>query len=546
MLDSALADVALRRRLGIFYTPDHVALAMARWAVRENVGPILDPSFGGCSFLRASLNALQETATPNPHSLIYGIDLDPRAAEYVKDLVAAGVPAGNIMIQNFFTARPSELEASPFRSIVGNPPYVRHHWMSSEDKRAAEARTLEADATISGQSSAWSYFVAHALNFLALDGRLAFVLPGSLLHTDYGQDVVGLMERNFARVHLVHIREQLFANVDEISVIAFCTGRGRGPTSAHYSHIPLAQLDKFCGGTPPVSTPAASWKLHHLTEAEREAYESLQHRSDVTRLDHHATISIGIVTGANDFFVRTPEELAALGTTLAKSPILVRKPATLKGLLWTASDEVAANASSEGRQLLVVPQKHPVGVKLDRVIAAAEAVHLDARYKCSLRDPWYALVDVASPDAFLPYMGALAPALCFNQTDAVCLNNIHRVWFEKDAPAKSIVVGSWTSLTHLSAEIQGRAYGGGVLKLEPSEAGRLLVPLMSSIGVKARQVDRIAKESGRAAAHTLADRLVLEEAMGIPSSTVGILKSAAERLRRLRHPQSSNQQKDLP
>lgn len=538
MLDVALPHVALRRRLGIFYTPDDVALALARWAVRGNVGPVLDPSFGGCSFLRAALTALQEESSGSSYSLIYGVDVDPRATDYVQDLVDAGVPARNILIRNFFATHPSQLEHSHFRSVIGNPPYIRHQWMSADDKKAAENLTSEAPLAISGQGSAWSYFVAHALNFLALDGRLAFVLPGSLLHTDYGKDVVALMERNFAEVHLVHIREQLFPSVDEVSVIAFCTGRGRGPTRANYSHMPLAELEQFCNGGSASTAPAESWKLHHLSDEERTAYEQMHLRSDVTTLGRLATIKIGIVTGANEFFVRTAEELARLGPVLAKSPILVRKPRMLKGLSWTKQEELEASEAGDERQLLVIPLDHRIGVRLEDLIAEAEDLSLDSRYKCTLRDPWYTLLDVDSPHAFLPYMGVDAPALCINQTGAVCLNNIHRVWFEEGTPTQSIAVGSWTSLFQLSAEIHGRAYGGGVLKLEPSEAGRLSVPLRSTLGVKAREIDRTAKQSGKSAARALADQLVLEDAMGVPRSHVKALQSGIKRLRALRQPQS--------
>jgi adenine-specific DNA-methyltransferase len=536
MLDTALADVALRRRLGIFYTPDEVALSIARWAIRGNAGPVLDPSFGGCSFLRAAVTALQEESSENPHTLVYGIDVDPNATGYVQDLIEAGVPTQNILIQNFFASRPAELQDSHFRSVIGNPPYVRHHWMSAEEKKAAEDRTWEAHAEISGQGSAWSYFVAHALNFLALDGRLAFVLPGSLLHTDYGKDVVALMERHFAQVHLVHIREQLFPNVDEVSVIAFCKGRGKGPTQANYSHMPLAELEQYCDEGRARIAPASSWKLHHLSEEEREAYELLHLRSEVTTLGQLATIKIGIVTGANDFFVRRPEEMRALGPTFVNSPVLIRKPASLKGVLWTQQDEVATFETDDARQLLVIPEHHPIGTRLDALIADAEAISLDTRYKCSLRDPWYTLNDDEDPDAFLPYMGADAPTLTVNQTGALCLNNIHRVLFKDGTPGASVAVGSWTTLFQLSAEINGRAYGGGVLKLEPSEANRLAVPVISTLGVKARALDRLAKQSGKEAARSLANRLVLEEGMGVERPLVEALERAVVRLRQLRQP----------
>jgi hypothetical protein len=41
-----------------------------------------------------------------------------------------------------------------------------------------------------------------------------------------------------------------------------------------------------------------------------------------------------------------------------------------------------------------------------------------------------------------------------------------------------------SSITLLSAEIEGRAYGGGVLKLETKEAERLLVPVGSPAQVE--------------------------------------------------------------
>jgi hypothetical protein len=49
-----------------------------------------------------------------------------------------------------------------------------------------------------------------------------------------------------------------------------------------------------------------------------------------------------------------------------------------------------------------------------------------------------------------------------------------------------------SSLTLLSAEVEGRAYGGGVLKLETREAEKLLVP-------------RIAPDSSKRLAHAFAE-----------------------------------------
>ncbi|MGN1274267.1 MAG: hypothetical protein ACI4UF_06700, partial [Thermoguttaceae bacterium] len=39
----------------------------------------------------------------------------------------------------------------------------------------------------------------------------------------------------------------------------------------------------------------------------------------------------------------------------------------------------------------------------------------------------------------------------------------------------------YTFLTAISAEIEGRSYGGGVLELEPSEAEKLLIPRLEYV-----------------------------------------------------------------
>lgn len=50
----------------------------------------------------------------------------------------------------------------------------------------------------------------------------------------------------------------------------------------------------------------------------------------------------------------------------------------------------------------------------------------------------------------------------------------------------------FNSATLLSAEICGRSYGGGVLKIEPGEASKLLVPSLELIETRCEQLRAIA------------------------------------------------------
>jgi hypothetical protein len=55
-------------------------------------------------------------------------------------------------------------------------------------------------------------------------------------------------------------------------------------------------------------------------------------------------------------------------------------------------------------------------------------------------------------------------------------NTLHGVTVAEGVSAKALAVGFYNSLTMLSAELLARSYGGGVLKLEPTEAEALLIP----------------------------------------------------------------------
>jgi len=122
------------------------------------------------------------------------------------------------------------------------------------------------------------------------------------------------------------------------------------------------------------------------------------------------------------------------------------------------------------------------------------------RTKCADRSPWYVIPEVQPPDAFLLYMALVSPRLVLNYAKAACTNAIHGLWWRQpngQSRATAIAFAFLTTLTQLSAELEGRSYGGGVLKLEPSEAARLALPLNSSIklgDVPARAEDLCRRE----------------------------------------------------
>jgi hypothetical protein len=88
------------------------------------------------------------------------------------------------------------------------------------------------------------------------------------------------------------------------------------------------------------------------------------------------------------------------------------------------------------------------------------------------------------------------------------------------------------SLTFLSAELEGRHYGGGVLEMVPSEIERLLIPLTRADAQELMEVDRMVRR--RVDVDDLlqcTDPLILQSGLGLSDAEIAILQTAYRRLR---------------
>lgn len=95
---------------------------------------------------------------------------------------------------------------------------------------------------------------------------------------------------------------------------------------------------------------------------------------------------------------------------------------------------------------------------------------------------WHAFNDNRLPDAFFPYMLKENPFIVFNSAKVNSTNSVHRIFFKtplRQFETIAIAISLLSTFSQLSAEIEGRTYGAGVLKHEPSEAGKISILLPS-------------------------------------------------------------------
>lgn len=530
-----MAEVAPQRKLGVFYTPHRLATAVTRWALSEGADQVLDPSCGDGRFVAAAAAELADS-----NARVVGVDVDANA---VAAIAARNLGGVRLHVGSFFDRALAPAIGPPFGAVIGNPPYVRHQWQDPSVQNQAREALANAGVTLSRLADLWASFVIQATQHVALDGRLALVLPISATQADYTNEVWSFLKRKFGAVELAVLQDRAFENAREQVVILLASRRGGvarevttvvAPTIADLERH-LSHTDRSAQTVEHVPDGVTAWKWSLVPAATRELWHATYTSSDVSLLGHCASVRIGIVTGANRIFVRAPDD-PLLQADGVEAQTVISSSRALQAPVWRRSDTDAPTYTPGCRKLLALDPSMEPTAELADLLRRAERSNIDKRHHCSQRQPWWALRDLDVPDAFLGYMGTRPHALVQNVARSLCTNAVHRVDWKRPPSRRGAVASSWNSLYRLSAELFGRHYGGGVLKLEPAAAKRL--PLLPVVGMGAAlaEIDNAVRTESRAAAEAIADRATAET-LGSPLTVLRAFAEAADVLadaRRLR------------
>lgn len=359
----------------------------------------------------------------------------------------------------------------PVDLILGNPPYIRYQHFAGESRSRALASALRVGARLSRLSASWAPFLLHALQFLREGGAMGMVVPAELAQTAYGVETLRALCAQFARVRLLTFRH-------------------------NWSLAP---------GAMPVQS---------LGE-----------------------VANGYVSGANAFFHCTRADAEARGLPDDWLLPVARNSRSLRGLAYEGADLVSAEMSDSAHHLILPPEGDLFASHreaLDRLIAAGAATGISGRYKCRVRNPWWRVPGLIQAELLLPYMIGREPHAAVNRCHALYPNSLHGIRLSNPALAEPVAFGLLTSYSLLSMELEGRSYGGGVLKLEPSEIQRvrLILPSCADRALTAHfnLADQLIRAGDFAAANRLADQVILHDQIDLSESALTSLAVARETL----------------
>lgn len=482
---------------GGYYTPPDLAMFMAQWIKEIAPKMILEPSCGDGVFFSAlsKVRGLKK-------STIVGFELD--AAEAVKACECAsdaGLNGATIHSTDFLQWSLTTLRdgSEKFDAVVGNPPFIRYQYLPEPFQVRAEAIFKELSLPFTKHTNAWVSFVLASMALLRPGGRLAMVVPSEIVHVTHAQSLRTYLGSICRRLVIIDPEELWFSDTLQGAVILMAEKKCSETETAEGLGIYPVKDREFLRLSPsevfnkpiPINgkTVRGKWTRALLNLETRSLFDELTDRAGVHQFNDIAKVDVGIVTGANKFFLVPDSVVEAYDLAQWAHPMFGRSE-HCPGIIYDQEQHRTNAIKGNPTNFLWFNEKTcTIDAAAKSYIKTGEHQSLHTRYKCRVRSPWYTVPSVYSTEIGMLKRSHNTPRLILNTVGAYTTDTAYRIRTSKVVAEK--LVGCFVNpLTALSAELEGRHYGGGVLELIPSEIERLLVPLPEKVEIDLARLDQ--------------------------------------------------------
>lgn len=480
---------------GGYYTPGDLAEFLVRWVAARNPATILEPGCGDGVFLEKIGLHLND-------STVLGFEID--SAEAIK----ARCRAHSAKLDNF-TVRERDFlawavkalrnESCKFDAVVGNPPFIRYQYLPSVFQSRAETIFRDLNCRFTRHTNAWVPFVLASFALLRPGGRLAMVVPAEIIHVLHAGSLREYLGKLARKITIIDPEELWFSNTLQGAVILLAEktrdvhdrAEGVGILPVRGSEFITKDPDEIFDTPHAINgkTVEGKWTRALLEPKLRSLIDELSVLNSVRRFDEIASVDVGIVTGANKFFLVSDDTVKRFNLGKWSHPMFGRSQ-HCPGIVYDRAQHVLNAEKGYPTNFIWfkdrMVEKSPAA---KAYILHGERSNLNTRYKCRTRNPWYSVPSVYSTEIGMLKRAHHIPRLIFNELSAYTTDTSYRISV-KEGTAHKLVYCFVNPLTALSAELEGRHYGGGVLELVPSEIERLLVPVPPDVEIDIRFLDK--------------------------------------------------------
>jgi adenine-specific DNA-methyltransferase len=465
-----LRSPADRRMEGATYTPVPIVRAMVDWAADHKIPErIIDPGTGSARFL-------MQAGETFPNATLIGVETDPLAALLARaNLAVMGLAKRSRIIVGDYRRFNEPGSASTL--YIGNPPYVRHHQISTKWKD-----WLSEEAAKHGhKASQLAGLHVHFFLATAVAARVgdfgAFITAAEWLDVNYGSLVRSLLLSELGGQSITVIEPTAQPFPDAATTAAITTFEiSSKPTSVFFRRVDsLRNLDSLNKGRK-VSRDrlTAETRWSHLTRAAAKPPEGYVELGELCRVHR------GQVTGANEVWIAGAHSAGLPSSVLYRTVTRAREVFEADGVLDDASRLKCVIDLPVDLDALDAHERRAV----DRFLKVARIMGGNKGYIASHRKAWWSVGLRAPAPIISTYMARRPPAFAVNTADARLINIAHGLYPRDSLSAEA----KKTLVRYLQSNISqrsGRTYAGGLTKFEPREMERLIVPgpIMLAAGV---------------------------------------------------------------
>ncbi len=436
--------------------------------------------------------------------------------------------------------------------VIGNPPFIRYQNFPEEFRKIAFRLMQRAGLHPNRLTNAWLPFLVVSSLLLKKQGRLAMVIPAELFQVNYAAEVRKFLSDYFSQLTIITFEQLVFEGIQQEVVLLL--GERDSSENTGIWVVELQRIDDlrtlnhdelFQGECKPMDHSTEKWTQYFLSADEIQLLRTLRGLPNVMLSGHVIDVDVGIVTGNNDFFILTKEQVKQHQLEPYLDRIVVRS-GHLRGAIFSGTDWFDNVESQQLPALFFTPPDKPfdeLPQSLQTYIAMGETKGFNKGYKCRIRKRWYIVPSVWIPDAFMLRQIHAYPKLVLNTAEATCTDTIHRVRFRNGADGRFVTAAFLNSLTFAFAEVIGRSYGGGVLTFEPSEAERLPLPLVGAEKLDLDVIDEKVRKDDITTVLDVTDKILLVKGLGLSFYEAKMLRGIWEKLRDRRIKRKHTRQK---
>ncbi len=506
------ADQTSQKLRGGYYTPQHLADYVTKWVLLNEPKKILEPSCGDGVFIQAVANNDASKQLKMTCFEILDTEVE-KSRELAKQLgyVNCEVNAGDFLVW----ANKLLLENNPvFDGVLGNPPFIRYQFLEKDFQIETETVFKTLGLKFTKHTNAWVPFILASLSLLKDGGRLGMVIPSEIINVMHSQSLRTFMGKVCSKIVVIDPKEIWFEDTLQGAVILLAEKKKDHNLQTEGVGILSVQGLDFLNTDPNElfkntlttngKTIDGKWTRAVLDKDELKLIDKIINHKNVHLFKDIADVDVGIVTGANEFFLVNNEIVNEYKLHEYAHPMFGRSQ-HCRGILYDKNQhDENQNLGLPTNFIYMTQEFEELSKGAQKYIKLGESKGYETRYKCRIRKPWYTVPSIYSRSVGMLKRSHGAPRLILNTIEAYTTDTAYRVTSKKVDPA-NLVCSFLNPITAIFAELEGRFYGGGVLELVPSEIEKLYVPIVEDLEhniedinelVKNGEIDSVIKSQG--------------------------------------------------